>query len=270
MEAVIGVRGRVRRPRTTRVNRFLRKARERLQKAPSRANAGIGRIKQRVARIRVRGAVGGAAGAAIGRLPNPIPSLRNWASNVFKIASNLREGVRKGTAAEDVIAEADGAAATEPEVEKRVKVLLQVAQDIRNFDPRKSANLVWLANRLKELTDRIVNLLKTLRGARTPQEAEAIAAEVQRDAAEAEATAGEAETELHELEREVVETEPTGMTSRFHKAWLEKAMPDIPVEEITRETRARLPPSINPGVVRKKYQKIKLRRLNEPLKSKKY
>ena len=75
---------------------------------------------------------------------------------------------------------------------------------------------------------------------------------------------------MHELEREVVETEPTGMTSRFHKAWLEKAMPDIPVEEITRETRARLPPSINPGVVRKKYQKIKLRRLNEPLKSKKY
>jgi len=248
LEAVIGVRGGVRRPRTTRVNRFLVEARKRLQKAPEIAQAGIGGIRSRVAGV--GGTVGGAAGAVIGQLPNPIPSLRGWASNVSNLTTSLRDRIRRGNATNEDIAEAEGAAATGPEVENRVNVLFQVAQGIRNFDPGKSARLAGLANRLRELNNGIVNLLKSLRNARTPQEAEEIVAEVQQEAAQAKAVTEEAETELQRAIMELVGTEPTGLKQEWAEAWLEKVMPDIPVEEIARETRAKakIPEGMKPGV----------------------
>ncbi len=209
-----------------------------------RARSGIGDAGLRavIAKENIAGGIGG----AIGRLPNPLPSLRKWASNVFSLAGRLRG--KKGKVTAQDIAEAEGAVATEPEVEKRVNALLQVAQGIRNFNPGKSARLTGLANRLRELKKGIVARLRNLRRARTPQEAKAIATQVEQGAVQLQEAVGEAETELQQIIMQNVRGTPTGITRELAEDWLKKVMPDIDVETATRQIKAKYPQGIKPGV----------------------
>ncbi len=217
-----------------------------LEGAASAAGRGIGRARSGIEEAGLRAVMANEGiknrvGGAIGRLQNPIPSLRNWASNVSNTAKRLRDKIRRKGDTTPEQEEAAGAEVSGPEVEERVNILLRVAQGIRDFNPEKSEKLRRLAEKLKWLKDGIVNQLKSLREARTPQEAEAILVKVQEEALQALAAAEEAETELQQLIMQNVRGTPTGIREDDLIT-----MPDIIVRP-QKAQRPTIPIDIKPG-----------------------
>ena len=72
------------------------------------------------------------------------------------------------------------AEAAAPEAEKKANMFLQVAIGVRNFNPGKSAKLVSIANRIRELTRSIIDKLPWLK--KRPAEAKALDAEIKQEA----------------------------------------------------------------------------------------
>jgi hypothetical protein len=223
LEGITGVRRAIPKPRTARVSGALKKARRRVGGALKGAKAGVntGLMKEAMAEQKAAAAVGG----AIERLPNPLPSLRNWWASASSTAKRLREKVKKKKA--DVtkeLAEVEAEAETVAEAESRFKSLLGVIDGIRKFNPKESRKLVGLVNQLSAYQSRIFEGLKKLRiPGLSKRQVEEAAAEVEEAAAEVEEAALEIEKELSKWQQ--------------LRGWLGSRMPDINLRQRLAEAK---------------------------------
>jgi DNA repair ATPase RecN len=108
--------------------------------------------------------VGGTLPNWVKRNPNPVPALQNWWANVASTAKRLREKVKKGGAdVSEELAEAEAEDETVPEAIKKFKSLLRIIDNVKNFNPKESAKLVELGNRLSGYQSGISEGLKRIK-----------------------------------------------------------------------------------------------------------
>ena len=155
LETVTGVKTTIKKPLVGRVRRSLGKAKRNIRK------------KFTGARQKVAGGVTGVGGTLpnwVKRNPNPVPALQNWWANVASTAKRLREKVKKGGAdVSEELAEAEAEDETVPEAIKKFKSLLRIIDNVKNFNPKESAKLVELGNRLSGYQSGISEGLKRIK-----------------------------------------------------------------------------------------------------------
>ena len=143
-------------------------ARNRAERAERKGKAN-GNIRKKFAsaRQKVVGGVTGVGGTLpnwVKRNPNPVPALQNWWANVASTAKRLREKVKKGGAdVSEELAEAEAEDETVPEAIKKFKSLLRIIDNVKNFNPKESAKLVELGNRLSGYQSGISEGLKRIK-----------------------------------------------------------------------------------------------------------
>ena len=203
---VTGVTTPIKKPRTARVRRSLRNARGNIGKKATNARqkvaGGILNLGKRIPDW-------------VKQNPNPVPTLQNWWANVANTAKRLREKAKKkGDDVTEELAEAVAEDETVPEANEKFESLQRIIDNVKNFNPKESAKLVGLGNRLSGYQTTISEGLKKLRESGLSEKDSGKAAEdLERAAEGAKETAGEIERELGRWQR------LTG--------WLRSKAPDI-------------------------------------------